>query len=314
MSKVATIFCPKFYIPNFINSLKNEVILMKRMFFMGIILALSLLIVACQQQLVCKTPYIPFGNSCCLDANANHICDSKEQVAGGTPSQGQVTTPQTQFSSMCTLPSGIACIDNRVTTAGLALILQNSMGYTITIDSISFSGTQCSDTPDQTVYNGAQATIALLCPIDEGTFNSTMTLIFTRLGTGIKQTFNGNLWVRSVEVSPPVDVSPTKFLDVHCTLPSGIACMDFKATPDYVIIIFQNSFGYPIQIKSINLPDVGCNVNQDTTLQSGEPATFTIAPCRSTGQRLTSKLDVTFVRSDTGVTQTVSGELDAIVS
>lgn len=41
-------------------------------------LLLVLFLVACGQQVVCNEPYIQVGNECCLDKDANQICDKDE--------------------------------------------------------------------------------------------------------------------------------------------------------------------------------------------------------------------------------------------
>jgi hypothetical protein len=48
----------------------------------------ALLLAGCvQQQTVCNKPYIPFGNSCCLDKDNNRICDTDEAPKEEAPSR-----------------------------------------------------------------------------------------------------------------------------------------------------------------------------------------------------------------------------------
>lgn len=51
----------------------------------AIVLLAAIFLAACaQQQTVCSEPYIPLGNTCCLDADANGVCDRDE----ASPEQG----------------------------------------------------------------------------------------------------------------------------------------------------------------------------------------------------------------------------------
>ncbi len=58
------------------------------------LLILSIFLVACDfnpsDMIVCEKPYIRVGTECCLDANANKICDNDEQqkIGEGVPSPG----------------------------------------------------------------------------------------------------------------------------------------------------------------------------------------------------------------------------------
>jgi len=48
-------------------------------------------------------------------------------------------------------------------------------------------------------------------------------------------------------------LSPSRFLPNKCTMPSGVACIDYKVDATDVTMILQNSLGYTINVTSINL-------------------------------------------------------------
>lgn len=51
-----------------------------------ILVSLSLLVfIGCQERVVCNSPYILKGTECCLDNNANSICDTDEQQLNAQP-------------------------------------------------------------------------------------------------------------------------------------------------------------------------------------------------------------------------------------
>jgi hypothetical protein len=107
-----------------------------------------------------------------------------------------VLSPTKFLPSKCTLPSGIACIDQKVTTTGVTMILQNSMGYTIKVNTINLSSKAgCSASPATTMQNGNQATFAVTCTtgLVGDKFRSDIRLGFTRLDTNLSQSWNGEL-------------------------------------------------------------------------------------------------------------------------
>jgi hypothetical protein len=109
-------------------------------------------------------------------------------------------------------------------------------------------------------------------------------------------------------------LSPSRFLPNKCTLPSGIACIDHKVDATTVTLILQNSLGYTINVTGINLTDAGCaNSSLATQLQNGDQATFTIACTSTSGERFKSDLDLSFTRTDTGLSQIWEGEMMAEV-
>ncbi|MBW3012096.1 hypothetical protein KY311_02845 [Candidatus Woesearchaeota archaeon] len=106
-----------------------------------------------------------------------------------------VLSPTKFLPSKCTFPSGIACIDHKVSTSEITMILQNSLGYTITVDSINLTDASgCEATPGTTMQNGQQATFTVNCSNSPGEkFKSDMNLVFTRLDTNLSQQWSGEM-------------------------------------------------------------------------------------------------------------------------
>ena len=105
-----------------------------------------------------------------------------------------VLSPTKFLPSKCTLPSGLACIDHKVTATGVTLILQNSMGYTVTVNSINLSTVNCASTPATVLQNGDQATFTVTCAQTSGEkFKSDIRMVITRFDTNLSQSWNGEL-------------------------------------------------------------------------------------------------------------------------
>ena len=105
-------------------------------------------------------------------------------------------------------------------------------------------------------------------------------------------------------------LSPSRFLPNKCTLPSGIACIDYKVDANAVMLILQNSLGYTIDVTSINLTDAGCaNATINAQLQNGDQNTFYVACSNIVGEKFKSDVRVGFTRIDTGLSQTFEGEV-----
>ena len=62
-----------------------------------IIFLCAILVAGCQPSVVCNAPYIIKGSSCCLDTNANSICDSDESTA-------QIPAANATSVSVCNAP------------------------------------------------------------------------------------------------------------------------------------------------------------------------------------------------------------------
>jgi hypothetical protein len=104
-------------------------------------------------------------------------------------------------------------------------------------------------------------------------------------------------------------LSPSKFLPDKCTMPPGLACIDHRVTASDVTVILQNSIGYTINVTSVNLTDAKCDDTFSVQLQNGDQGTFVISCSSTTGEKFKSEVAVDYTRTDTGLSQTLRGEI-----
>lgn len=109
-------------------------------------------------------------------------------------------------------------------------------------------------------------------------------------------------------------LSPDRFLPEKCTMPSGIACLDFTGTTDAITLRIQNAAGFDMDSVVINVTnsagtDVGCT-GVDSILENGEADTFT---CPSLGGftagKLKSDVVMSYTNRQTQLPHTKTGEL-----
>ena len=106
-------------------------------------------------------------------------------------------------------------------------------------------------------------------------------------------------------------LSPDRFLPSKCTLPSGIACVDHKATADNVQVRLQNGLGYDMSAITVTASACGSS-SIPSTLNNGDAATFTMTCLPAlTGAKYTGSLSVAYTLSDTGLTHTKNGTITA---
>jgi len=112
-------------------------------------------------------------------------------------------------------------------------------------------------------------------------------------------------------------LSPDRFLPEKCTLPSGMACLDFTASATQIVTVLQNSHGFDMSNVVVTLtPQGGSAVScsgTDNVLTDGEQDTFTCAGNFTPG-KLKSTLQVNYTNMQTGLGHTKSGELIAAIS
>ncbi|MBS3097210.1 hypothetical protein J4209_00275 [Candidatus Woesearchaeota archaeon] len=111
-------------------------------------------------------------------------------------------------------------------------------------------------------------------------------------------------------------LSPDKFLPSKCTLPSGIACIDHKASATGVTLVIQNGMGY--DMSSVNIDVAGCGtastcIDTDgdgdcTVLANGAKDTYTAA-CTLTGSKFSGDVTVNYVITDTGLSHNKTGTM-----
>jgi len=91
-------------------------------------------------------------------------------------------------------------------------------------------------------------------------------------------------------------LSPDRFLPEKCTLPSGIACLDFRydSTGGDIEMSIQNGAGFDMTNISVTVNGTGCVGTDSTTqptLTNGQKATYSVNCSPSSGK---FKGDVTF--------------------
>ena len=104
-------------------------------------------------------------------------------------------------------------------------------------------------------------------------------------------------------------LSPDRFLPAKCTLQSGIACLDHKATTSFIQIVIHNSLGYDIDQISVRTQTCGPDSTY-TSLANGGQGTYTLT-CDSDpvtlgnqplqGSKYTAVLNISYRIIDTGL-------------
>ena len=113
-------------------------------------------------------------------------------VAIGALAYFGVLSPDKFLPNKCTLQSGIACLDDKVTATGLTINVQNSIGYDVTVDTVKAQ--QCTALGSQgTLSNGGSATYTLTC-VNTGTkYNGQVNITYTNINTNVQHTNQGQI-------------------------------------------------------------------------------------------------------------------------
>lgn len=113
-------------------------------------------------------------------------------------------------------------------------------------------------------------------------------------------------------------LSPDRFLPAKCTLQSGIACLDHKATANSLTIYVKNSLGYDLTVDSVKADQCTAQVPPPTTsLPNGGTATYILccgASCTpvsagNTGSKYNGNVNITYTNTDTNVQHTNQGQV-----
>lgn len=113
-------------------------------------------------------------------------------------------------------------------------------------------------------------------------------------------------------------LSPDRFLPEKCTMPSGIACLDFSVSGNNIILSLQNAAGFDMTGVLVDITadiDPNCIAQDgDTTagsLANGQKDLFTI-PCTGlppTGQKFKGTINMTFTNTATTLNHAKVGEV-----
>jgi len=107
-------------------------------------------------------------------------------------------------------------------------------------------------------------------------------------------------------------LSPDRFLPEKCTLPSGVACLDFNyASGIGITMRIQNSGGFDMTGVSIVVSGTGCSnvtATGQATLADGEQQSY-IASCTPNSGKFKGTLRMAYTNSQTSMSHTKAGEI-----
>ena len=123
-------------------------------------------------------------------------------VAVGALAYFGVLSPDKFLPAKCTLQAGIACLDHKATATTLELVLQNSLGFDITVDNVKAG--KCTPTGSKgVVANGDKLTLtganALTCNgIAAGAtkYHEDVNVTYTVTETGVQHNNRGDITTR----------------------------------------------------------------------------------------------------------------------
>jgi uncharacterized protein (UPF0333 family) len=109
-------------------------------------------------------------------------------------------------------------------------------------------------------------------------------------------------------------LSPDRFLPEKCTLPSGVACLDFTATNSDVALVIQNSAGFDMQNVSVYVNSTTDNFactdsGADATLTDGEKDTFACGNLTLSSGKFKGTLNIGYTNAQTTMSHIKAGEL-----
>ena len=107
-------------------------------------------------------------------------------------------------------------------------------------------------------------------------------------------------------------LSPERFLPSKCTLSSGIACLDFKATATDLTLAIQNSLGHDVTIDCVSAFQCTrqgtCAQGSGLTLSNGGQRSYTLT-CVNAGSKYNGGINITYNVMDTNIQHVNQGEI-----
>lgn len=111
-------------------------------------------------------------------------------------------------------------------------------------------------------------------------------------------------------------LSPDRFLPEKCTMPSGIACLDFAQDGNDVVLSIQNAAGFDMSNVSVGLTSdeytIGCTpTTANVSLANGQKRQFTVncVTLPAAGAKLKAAVSMDYINPSSGLDHTASGEL-----
>ncbi len=106
-------------------------------------------------------------------------------------------------------------------------------------------------------------------------------------------------------------LSPDRFLPEKCTLPSGIACLDFRYTGTAFELVIQNAQGTDAQDVTVSIAGLGCNAVSALDNQSdGNQSKYRVA-CTPAAGKFKGTITYNYTNAQTGLGHSKAGELIA---
>ncbi len=108
-------------------------------------------------------------------------------------------------------------------------------------------------------------------------------------------------------------LSPDRFLPAKCTLPAGVACVDFNVGADTIDIVLRNGLGFDLENVIVKVS--GCSDSSATgvDLNNGAQAIFTVGSTTScgltSGAKFSGDINVSYKNKDTTLDHKVVGSL-----
>lgn len=103
-----------------------------------------------------------------------------------------------------------------------------------------------------------------------------------------------------------------QFIPQRCDLPTGISCLNVKATGDSLLLVLHNSLGQDINVTEIRT--TLCNYSSNLELLNDNSYTFNLTGCSNgaAGKRLKDTINITYYDSY-NVPHIKSGDIVTIV-
>src|SRR3989338_2429753 len=115
-------------------------------------------------------------------------------VAVGALAYFGVLSPDRFLPSKCTMQSGIACLDHKVTTSGVTVVMQNALGFDLT--GVTVKVQSCGASGEIALNNGAQNTFTIACAQSGTKFDGDINVTYTVADTGLSHTNRGTITAR----------------------------------------------------------------------------------------------------------------------
>jgi hypothetical protein len=107
-------------------------------------------------------------------------------------------------------------------------------------------------------------------------------------------------------------LSPDRFLPEKCTLPSGVACLDFTGTSATVSLVIQNSAGFDMQNVSVYVNSTTASFScteADDTMTDGEKETYSCTTGGLPAGKFKGTLNIAYTNAQTTMSHVKAGEL-----